>query len=135
MPTNAFVTIMDSSGSGGKLKVIDYEPVEDKAMSADRTVEGGWDVSMGSIYEEHNYVVKVYNPENLAGYIDFDELKRLYRLNNPNGSPSNILTLTDHFGVNHQVMFVGKLRKRPVGYILEGAGAVYYIPVQLLFLT
>jgi hypothetical protein len=59
-----------------------------------------------------------------------DDLEVFYRYNNPNGTPSNIITMIDHYGNTKSILFVGEFPKTPVSTILDTSQAVYFLPVR-----
>lgn len=125
-----------------KFKVVEggYNVTLSKAQTENMTI-GGIDVAMGTIHEIHEYIIKVrqtrwviissgsYRQE--ADDIGVkDDLEYFYLLNDPNGTPSNVITLTDHLGVEKSVYFVGDFPKVPLTTIIEGGGAIYFIPCR-----
>jgi hypothetical protein len=125
-----------------KFKVMQggYRILLQKMQTENNTI-GGVDVAMGTIQEVHEYTMKVKEgrftiwtsgssqdvPDDFGVLSD---LETFYRYNNPNGTPSNIITMTDHYGVTHSIYFVGEFPKTPVTTILESAQAIYFIPVR-----
>lgn len=138
MATNKYIDLYDSSsGSGGAFfRVVEggYKPEKDKGGQINQTAGGGLDVSVGDIYEIHQYLIRVREDETEVGYGDLAELERLWSLNDPGGTPSNILTLIDHYGVTHQVYFMGKFSRQPVSVIIEGQQAWFMIPCTFVFI-
>lgn len=143
MATNAWITLTPSTGSPAyKFKVVEggYNVTKYKAQSENETI-GGIDVAMGQIHEMHEYAIKVragrwivtssgsYRQED-DDYGLISDLEYLYTLNNPNGSPSNIITMVDHFGNTKQVYFVGEFSKQPLTTIIEGGGAIFIMPCR-----
>ena len=136
MTTNAYITLQDSSGSGGNFAVAfgGYTPVLIRNQDVQDTLDGGVDVSQGGIIEQHQYTVKTRHTEDRIGYGTLAELERSWRLNNPNGTPSDKITLIDHYGNSHTTIFIGQFPKQPLTTIIEGSEAWFFIPVTLRFL-
>ena len=142
MTTYAYFTLStdDSIGSPPaptlykKFRVVEggYKPSREKKQSDETTLEGLPDIAQGSIYRTFQYIIKARDedPESDEDYGNYEDLVQFYEYNNPNGSPSNILTLVDHKGASHQVMFMGSLAEEPATVMLEGINAIYFTPVN-----
>ena len=111
-----------------------YVPTIEKSQTIDKTLDGGLDVSMGGLYETHEYLVRVRYEETDSNYGTMDELKTFFSYNNPNGTPSNVLTLTTHFGVNYNVMMVGNFAEKLLGVMIDGIYSFYVIQCTFLFI-
>jgi len=133
--SHGYIELYDSSGSGGKFRVPEggYKPVRDKSGNINRTAAGGIDHAVGSIYEIHQYNLWVRDTELEVGYGDKEELKRLYGLNNPYGTPTNRIMLIDHFGRSHYVYMVGQETPQPATVFLSSEYAWFLYPVTLHF--
>lgn len=103
----------------------------EKAESRVRTIGGGIDHAMGAVYKTWTPTIKVRHTESDAGYGTLAELEYLYSLNNPNGTPSNVLTFTDHHSVQHQVRTVGPFQKSFLGSSIEGSEAWAVVQIRL----
>lgn len=104
----------------------------EKAESMERTIGGGIDHSMGAIYTSWNPLIRVRETETESGYGDLADLQYFYSLNNPNGSPSNIITFTDHHGNPYDVRIHGKFQKDLMGVKIEGENAWYLVKLTLI---
>lgn len=133
MPTNAYITLQDSSGSGGYFAVVGggYHPREERMQTIERTVGGTLDISQGANIKVHEMLVRCRATEDRAGYANYAELQRLWRLNNPKGSTTDRITYIDHFGTSHNAYFEGKFDPDAVTTLLEGENAIYFVPVRL----
>jgi hypothetical protein len=131
-----YIELYDSSSSGGKFRVPEggYNPVRDKSGAVNRTADGGIDHAVGAIYEIHQYNIWVRDTELESGYGDKEELKRLFGLNNPNGTPNNRITFYDHFGNQHTVLMIGQEKLQPATVYLSGDSAWFLYPVTLHFI-
>lgn len=134
MSTVPYIILQDSTGSGGYFAVVmgGYVPATDRQQQVRRTVGGTLDISQGANFENHQYTIRCRHTETRIGYGTFGELKRLYKLNNPSGSPSDRITFTDHFGVAHYAYFQGKFPWEAVTTVLEGSDAWYFVPITLM---
>jgi len=111
-----------------------YVPIIEKSQTIDKTLDGGLDVSMGGLYETHEYLVRVRYEETDSNYGTMDELKTFFSYNNPNGTPSNVLILTTHLGVNYNVMMVGNFAEKLLGVMIDGIYSFYVIQCTFLFI-
>jgi len=111
-----------------------YVPTIEKSQTIDKTLDGGLDVSMGGLYETHEYLVRVRYEETDSNYGTMDELKTFFSYNNPNGTPSNVLILTTHFGVNYNVMMVGNFAEKLLGVMIDGIYSFYVVQCTFLFI-
>jgi len=111
-----------------------YVPTIEKSQTIDKTLDGGLDVSMGGLYETHEYLVRVRYEETDSNYGTMDELKTFFSYNNPNGTPSNVLILTTHLGVNYNVMMVGNFAEKLLGVMIDGIYSFYVIQCTFLFI-
>ena len=119
---------------GGRFRV-QYEgrSVElQKATNFDRTIGGGIDMTQGGILEMHDYVVRVRHTEDVANYGDKDVLEALYRLNNPGGTPSNVLTFTDHYLNESEAWLVGNWKDSVLGIMITGTTAWFVVKLSIL---
>jgi hypothetical protein len=137
MPTNAYITLQDSSGSGGDFAVVmgGYKPTLEKEQTINRTIGGTIDVSQGAVLERHEYLVRCRDTEDRTGYGTVHELERLWRLNNPNGTPSDKITFIDHYGNSNTAIFIGEFPRSAITTILEGSGAWFFVPISLFLVT
>lgn len=103
----------------------------EKAESRQRTLGGGIDHSAGAVYKIWNPVIKVRHTEAESGYGSLSDLEYLYSLNRPNGTPSNVITFTDHHSVENLVRFAGTFRKAYLGTSIEGSEAWATVALQL----
>jgi hypothetical protein len=103
-----------------------------KAQSRNEGIEGGVDIGMGEIYVFWRFLLRVYfsDPDG-SNYGDLDDLKTFYNYNNPNGTPTNLLTLTDHYNTTHGVYFMGNLDFTPLTVIIDGNNSQWHIPIEL----
>lgn len=124
-----------SSGSeiGGKFAVIrdGYQTVVRKKSNIEETMEGGLDVQMGGVHKLYAYIIRVRHTELETGYGTYDTLRQLYELNNPLGTPSNVIWHTDHHGTVEQVYMVGDFQGSLLGCQIEGTTAWWDVQVML----
>lgn len=131
------LTTSDSSLSV-KFRVLaaDYDDGSlEKAQSITRTIGGSLDASMGATFKTWNGTIRVRHTEDVSGYGDLEDLQYLYSLNNPNGTPSNVITFTDNHGVDYEVYMTGTFKKGLLSAVIQGTEAWYIVPVRLERIT
>jgi hypothetical protein len=136
--TNYFtLTTSDGSTLSKQFRVVEggFKVFKEKKQSDETTLDGYPDISQGGIYKTFNFTVKVYesDPDNTGGspWGELADLEQFYDYNNPNGTPSNVLTMVDHYGDTLYVMFMGQFSLEPATVHLEGNNAIYFIPISL----
>jgi hypothetical protein len=133
-----YFTLTDSNASHSKrFRVVADGFVDNLSKKQDiqTTVDGNLDISVGSIFRTWQFVIRVRETEEDGDYGDYDDLKRFYKYNNPNGTPSNILTMVDHYGDTYNVVFTDTFQAKPFATTLEGTEAWYWINVTFLCVT
>ena len=141
MATNKYITIRDSVSYKSKRFHVMFEgylPSLDKSVDIKKAVNGGYDISVGATYEEHSFIIRCRGEDPNTDFGNIDDLEWFYRLSDPNpssGSPSNVLTMTDHFGLDHNVMMVGKFSRQSLTTIIEGQSSYFLAPVTMLFMV
>jgi hypothetical protein len=133
MTTNSYITLTDSAASRSKrFGVISdgFIPVKDKTTTLNRAVNGGIDIAVGGIYEEHKMQILVSASVADSNYGTLGDLEYFYTLNNPNGSPSNLITMIDHFGTSHTVYFIGQFQRQTLSAVIEGNSSYFIVAVD-----
>ena len=131
--TKYFILTNSTGTLSKKFRVIltSYNVMFEKSQNISKTLDGKLDVSMGGVYENHQYSIRVKHTEDEAGYGNLADLKTFFSLVDPNGSPSNVLKFTDHYGIDYLVYYVGNFSKSIMGVSIEGENA--YFIVQAVF--
>ena len=134
--SNPYFSLTDSLGTMKKFRsiLVGHEPLTEKVQNIQTTLNGGLDASFGGIYVIHTYSVKVRATETEDDFGSADDLEAFYRLNNPHGTPSNILVLTDHKGVDHNIYMVGQHLPLPTGVMIEGPHAWFIVKCTFRFI-
>jgi hypothetical protein len=104
----------------------------EKAESVKRTIGGGLDYNAGAVYNSWAPTIRVRHNETESDYGDLGDLDYLYRLINPNGTPSNQITFIDHHQTSRVVYMVGSLQKAMMGCKVEGDQAWFMVRVRLV---
>ena len=132
MATTNYMTLTNSDASlAKKFKAIhgSYRNTLSKAQDIKRLVDGQLDVSVGSIQERYEMVLKVRDEEDVSGFGTRHDLETFYRYNDPGGSPSNVITLLDHFGDTKSIIMDGEFTPEPLSVVIEGTEAYFLIKV------
>lgn len=129
-----YITLENSNASLTKrFRVIfqGYKRVKSKPSDFDKTIGGKIDYAVGAALTRWEYIIKVRETEDVANYGDKDDLETFYDYNNPQGTPSNVITMTDHFGVNHNVLMLGNFAEQPLSVSITGTTAWYHVQCVL----
>lgn len=135
MATNKYISLKSSDDQFDfQFMVVEggYHPIKEKKQSMDTTLDSDVDIAQGGIYTRHEYTLRVREEE--AGGSNFgtlSDLDTLWSLSNPNATPSDRLTLTDHFGNTFTVVMMGDYSPEPFTTVLEGLYAWYYVKIIL----
>lgn len=138
---NSYITLATSSGSINKrfwVSRSQYNERLDKVVNIERTIGGKLDVTFGSVIDVREYDIRVRFTETDPLYGDVVDLKALFELNEPSGTPSSILKFKDHYypenNTEHDVVITGSFNKSIFGFALDGEGAWFTIRIVLYIL-
>lgn len=126
MAVNPYITLTDSNSSKSKKFAVlqgGWQKSLNKLQTVDTTLDGNLDISVGAILEKHTYTIRVRETEDRDGYGTEEDLEYFYSLNSPGGTPSNVVTMTDHFGVSRDTYMLGEHTPSPIGVMLQGSTA------------
>ena len=135
MDTNEYITLATSGSEVVKkyYAILNgYTESFKKAQTIENNVEGDPLITNGGIVALFSYVLKLSETMVDTSFGTKEDLKAMYRLNNPNGVPSDVFTLTDHYGVPHLVKFTNDLDLNPLTVILVGEDSYFYTPIKLI---
>ncbi len=135
MATNNYITLTPSSGSGYRFKAIEVAFPRRRTDSIEYTLGGKVDKQAGPILVSWQYTLRVPIDESEDGwqYGNYDDLLYLFNLNLSSGSgATDIIKLTDHYGVDHDTYFAGEMSPKPLTTMLEGVNAWHIVSVTLL---
>lgn len=128
-----YLILEDSEGYYTKrFKAITYKPSKRRTDSVEWTLGGKIDKAAGTIINTFEYTLRVPYDETDPDYGSYDDLIYFYELTDPNGTPNDVITLTDHYGIIHYVMFIGGMELSPLTTQLEGPNAWYIVPITLV---
>jgi len=128
-----YITLANSDGSiNVKYAVLveNFRHTIAKSSSSENTMSGGEDVTMGGVRHQWSMLVKVKDVPD-TGYGSLDNLRTLYALNNPNATPSNVISFTDHYGTSHDVYMLGTFTEELLTAQIVGSNAVFIVPIML----
>lgn len=135
MTTYSYIVLTDSNGpvygSSKRFKATQMRTPLMRTDDIKTALNGALDKSSGPILKTWRYVLRVPFASTDVNYGDKDDLEYFFTLNNPNGDPTDVITLTDHYGVTHQVFFVGNFDPENVTTILDGYNSHYMINIEL----
>lgn len=132
--SNDYITFTTSDEQISKRFAVLFEGYaieHDKAQEIKRTVGGGIDVAMGGNFQLIYLVIKAPEDAEDVNYGTIHDLVDLYKLNNPSGTPTNVITYTDHLEEEMEVYMIGKLRINTMTVVVEGVDAYYIAPIIL----
>ncbi|MBN1967320.1 MAG: hypothetical protein JW910_21890 [Anaerolineae bacterium] len=106
-----------------------------RAQTVEEMAGGRLSVSSGKKRDVYAYILFVAEEPADPDYGSVADLRKLFSLNNPSGSPSDVITLTRHDGVELDCRMLGDMPDDPYTVILEGETAYYEIPIELADIT
>jgi hypothetical protein len=131
-----YITLSNSNDSVTKrFKAIAMAHTDHKAQDVRETAGGDLDISVGGLHHSIKYSIRVPNEVVDDIWGTRSDLLYFYALNNPSATPSNLLKLTDHYGVTHDVIFVGDVTPEPLTTIITGTEASYIIQSEFRVIT
>lgn len=111
----------------------DYDDgTQERSETIKKTISGGLSKDIGEIYTSWSMIIKVRAEEPKEGYGNRDNLEYFWKLNNPNATPSNIITFVDHRGYEYKVNIKGNMRKNLITVAVEGTEAIYFYRLELI---
>jgi len=135
-----YIYLSASNGSNAKrYRVLfdNYSIVHSKSQTVRRAATGAYDIAEGEVKDTHNYLIRVWETELDSNYGDYADLLALYFLNDPGGTPSNVLKFRDHMtepGNEQNVMMIGDFVKQPLTIMIAGSDASFIVKLQLAVL-
>jgi hypothetical protein len=117
-----------------RFKAVAMRVVDRKAQSVRETLGGTLDTVFGKSFELYRLVLRVPYQTNETDMSDWEDLRALYALNNPNAAITPVLIFIDHFGTTHNTAYlVGELVSEPIATVIDGTdnAASYIVPVEI----
>jgi hypothetical protein len=106
-----------------------------RTQTVEEMAGGRLSISSGKMRDVYAYTLFVAETPGDPDFGSVDDLRKLFSLNNPSGSPSDVITLTRHDGVELDCRLLGDMPDDPYSVILQGATAYYEIPIELADVT
>jgi hypothetical protein len=135
MTTYNYIVLADSNGElcglSLRFKATQVRNTRTRTDDVKTTLSGSLDKSAGPILKSWRYLLRVPFQTDDSDYGTMDNLITLFELNDPNGTPSDIITLTDHYGNDFNVIFVGTLDPENATTILDGYNSHYIVGIEL----
>ena len=103
-----------------------------KKDSVDVNINGSLEVTTGATLEYHTYTIKVRETELVTGYGTLADLKTFFRYNNPNGTPSNRITLVDYYSVTKSIYLIGDFEEQILGVDISGSNAWFLVSISFV---
>ena len=132
---NDYIILRNSDNSvEKKFRVLaqDYDDgTSEKAETMKRTIGGGLSQSIGGIYKSWSPIIRVKHTETESGYGDLADLQYFFDLNNPQATPSNLITFIDHHNDSYTVVIPGSFQKAVLGSSIEGTEGHYLVRLRL----
>lgn len=140
---NSYITLSNSNNSlTKKFRVMlgGYKPTFSRTQTRRRTITGKIDNQEGPICQRWEYALKAYETDPTdpngtdgatEGYGTLSHLETFFQYNDPGGTPSNELTLTDHYGNTHTVVFTGEMQEIPVSVNIAGVSSEHHVSAVL----
>jgi hypothetical protein len=132
MAHNAYIILDNSNSSLTKWFRVIYEGrriTRSKAANVEYTIGGAPDISMGEVQEVHTYIIRVRQGGETGSWGVLSDLETFYSYNNPNGTPSNLITMTDHYQQDKDVYMIGEFSENVMGIEIEGANGWFLVEV------
>jgi hypothetical protein len=132
MANNRYITLTSSDDQFSfRFKAINMSMPRQRTDSIDYTLSGKIDKQAGPVLKFFNYVLRVPQDDQGNEYGCMANLTELFDLVNPNGTPTDVITLTDHYENEFNCYFLGEMVPEPLTTQLEGSNAWYLVPIKL----
>ena len=136
---NEYITLTNSDASLSKRFHVLARGYNDGALEkmekGERTLGGGIDRSVGAVYKTWNPTIRVWHTVSDSNYGTLAELETFFKYTDPGGTPSNVITFTDHHGTSYSVHMVGNFGKSILGSAVEGTEASVVVQLRLEKIT
>ena len=127
------VTLKSSDSSiNKKFRVARRTIQHNRHESVSFTLDHNLDIERGGLYNLHQLVIMVRETETEAGYGDKDDLISIISLNNPNGTPTDVVTYIDNEGDTHTGYIVGNTSEKIIAVQVVGTEAWFYMELQFM---
>lgn len=138
MTTLSYAQLTTSTGTTKRLRVLagTLKPILLKNQNRKRTASGRSDNTEGAVIRSWSMTVKVQNvvtgtDADGSSYAVLADLETFYGYNNPNGSPTNRFTYTDHVGSAFTVELVGEMDEDVITPYFDGVNSWFYVAIVI----
>jgi hypothetical protein len=134
MSTQGYIQLSNSNASlTKKFRVVMGTLVKTRNRPAtdNRTASGHADHQEGGHFWSWAMTLRVMAQETDGTYGLYTDLQTFLDYNNPNGTPNNKITLTDHQGNTFTVYLMSNVDFSNLTPDLDGANATYLIPIAM----
>lgn len=131
---NEYITLSTSDNSiSKKFYAIAMNYVEENArnQTVETNIEGNYLITNGGNHMAFSYLLKLSAEMEDTSFGTKADLRNLWLLNNPNGTPTDVITLIDHYGISHTVKFDKTLNLTPLTATIDGTDSFFHTPVRL----
>jgi hypothetical protein len=135
---NDYFTLMNSDGTLIRNFTVlqsGFSPAYEKSQTIEKTLDGNLDISLGGIYRRDEYVIKVREQEDREDFGTIDDLRTFFSYNDPNGSPSNVITFITHREIAYNIIMTGNFQEQYLGFMLEGDQSWALVKCTFQFLS
>lgn len=149
MSANKYITLAPSNDTTGtqakRYRVLmgGWKYTIERSQSIEKAISGKLDVTEGGLITSQEYTIRLRHresPDSLYG--TRADLENLFRLNNPNGTPSNLVRFSDHYHdyaaydptTYADAILTNSLRIEPLTTIIDGDYAWFVINLSLVLI-
>jgi hypothetical protein len=131
MAVNKYITLRNSNSSlSRRFKATQMRLPRLRSDTIEYTIGGKTDKQAGPVFRQFFYVLRIPVDDPIdANYGKYSELLTLFDLSNSNATPSDVITLVDHWGNSYSVYFASDLDPEPLTHELEGDNAWFMVAV------
>lgn len=131
--TRNYIWLRDSLGFEKQFKVVNTNIDNknlDKAVRLQYTTEGVVDVSVSEERKTWTLTLRMKREDTTWG--DLEDLEHFYSLNDPQGSPTNVLVFTDNNQNNYNVYLIQPNTKQYMTYTTQSGNALVFVQILLV---
>jgi len=137
MTTYPYIVLTNSNASlSRRFKAIAMGTPLLRTDSVELTAGGKTDKATGPVIQAFQYALRVPidDPAD-ANYGNYAELKTFFSYDSAITDPTDVITLTDHFGDDYDCYFYGQLDPEPLTTMLEGPNAWMVVQINMREVT
>lgn len=133
MTVNKYITLTTSNASLSKrFAAIEFSPPLERMDTIEYTLGGKTDKQAGPVIQMWRYTLRIPIDTPPTNYGTYGDFITFFNLSNANATPSDVITLTDHWGNTHSVYFSEGVQPSPLTTFLEGVNAWFIVPVSFV---